>query len=89
MQVFLVNRKGGRRSNWKIIDNTSDLPINNPHLSVMRIWRVDGLEIRGNRQPVTKDRGMYGASIDSSCDVAADGNDYPNAVGQAIITNPC
>lgn len=89
LQVFLIDKSGGRRSNWKILNNTSDLTVNNPHKSVMRIWRVDGLEIRGNYQRFSKDAGMYLASVDSSCDVEVSGNHLPNAVGQANITGTC
>ena len=39
-----------RRTNWVVVDNTSDTPVQN---RLMRFFRTDGLVVRGNRQLVT------------------------------------
>jgi hypothetical protein len=39
-----------RRSNWVVVDNTSDTPAQG---RLMRFFRTDGLVVRGNRQLVT------------------------------------
>lgn len=88
LQVFMIDKLGGRRSNWKVVGNTSNMTINNPHKAAMRFWNVDGLEVRGNTQAFTANRGMYGSIVDNSCKLALDGNNFPGG-SQALVTGTC
>jgi hypothetical protein len=89
LQIFMVDQYGGMRSNWRVLDNTSDVVFNAPHQSAMRFIRVNGLEIRGNTQPFTRGFLMYGAKVDRSCNLALGGNAYSNAAAQALVVGGC
>lgn len=89
LQIWMVDKAGGIRHNWKVLNNTSDRIHNNRDLAPMRFWRVDGLEVHGNTQPFTKGSVMYGVRAEDSCKLALDGNTYANATGQSILIGGC
>ena len=88
MQFYVIDQAGGMRRDWRVLDNTSDLPFSAPHLAVMRFTRVDGVTVRGNTQPF-KGTAMYGAKAQDSCNLALTGNTYPGAIGQSLVLGGC
>ena len=89
LQFYVIDKDGGVRRNWRVLNNTSDLEFANPSQAVMQFWKVDGLEVRGNRQPMKSRFVMYGVRAVDSCNLSLNGNDYPNARAQRIIVGGC
>jgi hypothetical protein len=89
LQVYVMDKDGGVRHNWKVLNNTSDLDFTNPNQAVFQFYRVDGVTVRGNRQPMKRFTTMYGTRAERSCNLALDGNDYPNARGQSVVVGGC
>jgi hypothetical protein len=89
LQIYVHHSRPGYRDDWTIVRNRSDLALSNPHHSAMRIWRVDGLDIRDNRQPFKAGRDMVLADITNSCRVVVRGNVGPGSVGQTRTHGPC
>ncbi len=85
----MIDKDGGTRHNWKVLNNTSDKPHNNRDLGAMRFWRVDGLVVRGNVQPMSLKTVMYGVRAEDSCNLSLDGNTYANATGQSLVIGGC
>jgi hypothetical protein len=77
------------RHNWKVLNNTSNKPHNNPDLGAMRFWRVNGLLVRGNVQPTSLHTVMYGVRAEGSCNLSLRGNTYANAEGQSLVFGGC
>jgi hypothetical protein len=67
----LAPERSPRRSNWIVVDNVSDTPVQQ---RVMRFFRTDGLEVRGNRQPVARDEPAI--VLDSVCGAHISGNQF-------------
>lgn len=98
MGIYVNDAAGGRRSNWKVLDNTSDTGAGGKAL--MNFIRVDGVTVTGNTQPMkfysnkwyeqNPDR-MVGVGVlaDSSCQVSVWGNDFPNASMESLSIGVC
>ena len=67
----LAPERSPRRSNWVVVDNVSDTPVQQ---RVMRFFRTDGLEVHGNRQPVAKDEPAI--VLDAVCGAHISDNDF-------------
>jgi hypothetical protein len=89
LQVFVQDATGGARRNWKIIGNTSDTPLTNPHQAAMRFWRVTGVQVQGNYQPFKLPRVMVGVWTQDSCGLALTGNNYPNSMAESRSFGGC
>ena len=89
LNIEMEDRDGGVRRDWKVLDNTGDLLSGNPHGASMRFVRIVGLEVRGNHQAMKPDRNMVGVGVTNSCNIAVNGNTFPNSVGQLRTTGPC
>lgn len=81
--IDVEDKDGGRRKNWRVLDNTSTLPSGSPRGSTMRFKRVDSVTVRDNTQPMKPNREMYLVGIDDCTDVTVADNELgPNAAGQ-------
>lgn len=78
----------GRRSDWTIINCTSDTLCGNPQLAAIRATRIDGLTVTSNTQPMSKRDGteqMRMVRATDCTDVVVRFNDVgPSGVGQVI-----
>jgi hypothetical protein len=73
LTVDVVAGEGGRRSNWIVDDNTSDTPLRR---RALRFRGVDGVRVRGNRQPVS---GEYAVALSDVCGARITDNDFDGA----------
>jgi hypothetical protein len=89
LQVYVHNNYAGYRTGWTVTGNTSDLTLSNPHASAMRIWRVNGLRVTGNRQPFKANRNMVLADITDTCGITLSGNATPGSVGPMRVHGSC
>lgn len=89
LQIYVIDKDGGMRRNWKVLNNVSDVSFATPNQAAMQFWRVNGLTVRGNRQVMKAAFVMYGVRAEASCNLALDGNDYPNARGQSLVIGGC
>ena len=89
LQVFVQDADGGTRYDWKVLNNTSDLPLTNPHQAAMQFWRVNGVDVHGNYQIFKKGIPMYGVKTYNSCRLALASNSYPNAAAQSLSSGGC
>jgi hypothetical protein len=87
--VALEDLDGGVRYDWKILDNTANYVSGNPYGATMRFWRIDGLVVTGNYQPMKPDRDMVLVGATDSCGVTVAGNTLPNSVAQFRTTGTC
>ena len=89
LSIQVLDLDGGRRSDWRVLDNTSDYGAGNPSLAVMSFDRVDGLWVQRNRQPMSL-RGapggpaplMYLMKANDCTDLHVDGNVVVNGAGE-------
>jgi polygalacturonase len=90
LQVYVMDKDWGVRHNWRVLNNSSDLPFTTGNQAPMQFYKVNGVTVRGNRQPM-KPLGipMYGVRAENSCNLALGGNDYPNARGQSLVMGTC
>lgn len=79
---------GSRRSNYKILNNVSDIPLGLPVAAVRFHW-VDGIEVRGNYQRMNANRDMHGVSSCASTGASVSGNDFPGSVGEYVAEPAC
>lgn len=84
LKIRVVAADGSRRSNYRIIDNVSDVPLGLP-VAALRFFRVDGIEVRGNHQVLNENRSMTAVHARESCNVTVEGNQFPNAAQIADI----
>jgi hypothetical protein len=89
ISVRMQDLGGGTRHNWRILGNIGDIVSGNPYGAVMRFFRVDGLEVRGNHQRFDPRRGMVGITASSACNVVVTGNDFPGSTGQGRVDGLC
>ncbi len=89
LQIWVENRLPGKRNGLKIVDNTSDKRLGNPHGAAMRIRHVNSAEIRGNTQPFQAGRHMVIANVVSSCGVVVHGDIRPGSIGESRVTGHC
>ena len=89
LSITMEDLDGGLRRDWKVFDNTSDLPAGGAQGATMRFVRLDGLEVRGNVQPMKPDRDMYLVGATNSCNLSVSGNTIPNGVGELKTTGTC
>ncbi len=89
LQIYMNDKSGGMRHNWKVLNNTSNRVHNNRDLAPMRFWRINGLEVHGNVQPMTKGFEMYGVRAETACNLSLDGNTYLNSTGQSLLISGC
>jgi hypothetical protein len=89
LSVQVLDLDGGRRSDWKVLDNASEYGAGNPSLAVMSFDRVDGLWVERNRQVMAL-RGaaggpaplMYLVKTANCTDQHVDGNTVVNGAGE-------
>lgn len=74
--VLVTAGNGGRRKNWKVLDNTSDSTFGSPN-APLRFVGVDGVEVRGNLQQIASTQSRLAVRTVESCDVVVAGNDFP------------
>ncbi len=89
LQIWVRNGDDGRRNGWKILGNTSDATVGNPHGAAMRIWKVRGIEIANNVQRFQQGRGMVVAELYKSCNVSVHDNVRPGSVAATRTLSPC
>jgi hypothetical protein len=89
MGVQMRDLAGGIRRNWRVLDNTSDVVAGSGNGAAMEFYRVDGLLVRGNRQPFDPRRGMLGIKAFAACNVVVTGNDFPGSLGQGRTEGAC
>lgn len=89
LQIYERDEDLGVRHDWRVLNNTSDLAYATPNQALMQFWKVDGLQVHGNRQPFKARFVMYGVGAESSCNLALDGNDYPNGTAQSRVVGGC
>jgi hypothetical protein len=77
-----------RRARFRIVGNTADRVYGNPGGHLMFFQRVDGVEVRGNRNPVEAGRQMVGVRTRESCNVVVRDNVWPNGIGESTIETP-
>jgi hypothetical protein len=84
LKIAVQAADGARRGPFRILRNTSDLVLGLP-VPAMRFIRVDGIEIRGNVQPMVLARAMVGVTARESCGVTVTDNVFLNAILEAEI----
>jgi hypothetical protein len=84
MSVVIEPPPGVRRGPIRIIRNTSDATHSGP-TALMRFTRVDGLEVRGNSNPLAATRARTGIEVVESCAVIVSGNEFVGAMREAEI----
>jgi hypothetical protein len=84
IKVAVGASDGARRGPFRIIGNVSDTRLGTP-VAALRFVRIDGVEVRGNVQPMVVARSMTGVSAVESCDVVVQENDFLNAALQAEV----
>ena len=78
LKVRVFAQDGSRRSNYKILDNVSEVPLGMP-VPALRFGRVDGIVVRGNYQRLNPNREMTAVSTCLSTDVTVRNNEFPGA----------
>ena len=81
--IQVIPPAGSRRSGFRIINNVSDTQFGST-VPLMQFTRVDGLEVRGNQNPLQTGRSMVGVGVTESCGVTVQGNNFPGGVESAI-----
>ena len=89
LQIWVENPQWGNRNHWKITSNTSDTLSGNPHGSAIRVTRVNGIQIRNNRQLFKTSRNMVLVHVTQSCHVDVGGDTLPGSVVEARVTGHC
>lgn len=79
LKVRVYANGGARRSNYRILNNVSEVPLGLP-VAALRFGRVDGIEVRGNYQKMNPNRSMTAVTTCLSTDVIVRGNEFPGAV---------
>lgn len=79
LKVRVFAQDGSRRSNFKILNNVSEVQLGLP-VAALRFGRVDGIEVRGNYQRMSPKRSMTAVTSCLSTDVIVRRNDFPGAV---------
>lgn len=82
MTIVVRASDGARRGPIRILNNVSDTTVGT---SPMRFVRIDGLEVRGNVQPMAELRRKTGVHVSESCDIVVQENDFAGAVREAEI----
>jgi hypothetical protein len=77
-----------RRGPIRVVGNTSDQAIGSPH-AVLRFFRVDGVEVRNNHQPIQdwRDQTFVMACESTAVDVAD--NEVPGAARESEVLDTC
>jgi hypothetical protein len=79
LKVRVFAQDGSRRSNYKILNNVSEVPLGLP-VAAIRFGRVDGIEVRGNYQRMNPNRSMTAVTTCLSTSVIVRSNEFPGAV---------
>ncbi len=94
LSVTVFDIDGGRRSDWQVLDNSSDYGAGNPSLAVMSFTRVDGVRVQRNRQVMSLRGGtggpqplMYLVRTSDTTGVVVDGNTVIQGAGE-LQPNP-
>ncbi len=89
LSVTVFDLDGGRRSDWTVLDNSSDYGAGNPALAVMSFTRVDGVRVQGNRQLMSLRGGaggpqplMYLVKATDTTGIVVAGNTVINGAGE-------
>jgi hypothetical protein len=78
LKVRVAAADGARRGPFRVIGNVSDTRLGTP-VPAMRFFRVDGVEVLNNVQPMVLVRAMTGVQAVESCFVRVEGNEFVNA----------
>lgn len=73
-----------RHANIRFIGNRTDQEFGSP-VAMMRMARIDGVEIRGNYSAIAKTQSRKAVEVLESCNVVVGGNDFPGALQESII----
>jgi polygalacturonase len=87
--VQMRDLSGGLRRNWRVLDNVSEVVSGNRSGAAMEFHRVDGLLVRGNRQPFDPRRNMLGIRAYGACNVVITANDFPGTLRQGDVEGTC
>lgn len=96
LNIFVVPPPGHRRAHFRILNNTSDdkqggaqglfAYMGSPP-ALMTFERIDGLEVRGNVNPLPASQQMIGVRALESCNVTVTGNRFPGAVKESEVAS--
>jgi hypothetical protein len=84
LTVTVVAPVGSRRSRFRILNNTSDMPFGSPE-ALMNFVRVDSIEIRGNVQPLAPLRQMTAVLAKESCGIVVKDNVFSGALKELVV----
>lgn len=86
LDILIQDEAGGRRRDWNVTDNVADKSMGNPNRGAVIAYRVDGLTVTGNVQPMNKGRTMYAAVAHDCTGITVSGNQLgPWATGQKLV----
>lgn len=88
LKIKAIPSDGSRRSGYRIIDNTSDVPVGLP-VPALKFYWADGIEVRGNHQLMAVLRDMTGVYACESTGVSVNGNDFPGALRELAVESVC
>jgi len=74
----------GTRSNYRILDNTSDRVVSRPGGGAFIFHDLANVEVRGNTVPVQPGRGIHGVKIGNCRHVVVAANTFPNATAPIL-----
>lgn len=78
LKVEVGAADGSRRGPFRFLDNVSDSP-HGALAPMMRFFRVDGILVQANTQPMVPEREMTAVQAVESCDIHVSDNDFPGA----------
>lgn len=94
LNIFVVPPVGHRRGRFRILNNTSEdhqggppglFPYMGSPPALMTLERIDGLEVRGNVNPLPASQQMIGVRALGSCKVTVTGNRFSGAVKESEV----
>ncbi len=74
----------GTRSNYHIVNNTSDRAVSRPGGGALILHDLTNVEVRGNVVPVQPGRRIYGVQINNCRHVVVANNTFANATGPVL-----
>jgi len=79
LTITVMPQPGYRRRNFKIIDNVGSGTYGSP-IGMIRLFRVDGAEVRGNYQRIATSQSRRALDTVEACGVVATGNEFVDAL---------
>jgi hypothetical protein len=83
--TIFVNPKKGYRTNYRIVGNTSDKPVDASRTGAIVLWHVKGAEIRDNVVPLWRWSNSHGVALFDSHDVSVVGNTFHFAPRSLVL----